>query len=596
MDSQLANMIAAGEVVERPSGIVKELVENALDAEATSIEIEVQEGGMRLIKVSDNGIGMNREDLQNAFKRHSTSKIKSVNDLNHINSFGFRGEALPSIASVSLVTMQSNDGNVGHEIIIDNGVEKSLDVFARNQGTTILVENLFNKVPARLKYIKSVKYEMSIIIDVVQKFAIAHPEVAFTLKNEDKISFNSYGNGNLTDVFYRVFGRQAAQDPLIIKTEDFDFEINAIFSQPQNTRANRHSIWVYINDRMIRHFRIQNAAKDGFRRHIPSDRYPIGVIKIYVDPQLVDVNVHPSKWEIRLSKEKELVSLITNAIEEKLNVQAKVPKVKIEVEQTTMIDHLLEAVPKVQTEEPSFKINSHVEIKQENNYLNKSKNDEYQIDESQKNNYKTEPSQKEIDDNIEHPSHNLEPLTVLSQMSGKYILCEGSKGLYIVDQHAAMERVRYEYFQDKLLNQKHTYQPLLFPLTLEGRASLVLREAKVKKAFETLHIQIDILDDDTFVIRERPQWMKEDELAEFSNEILDYLEEHKTVREEDFRNQSLATLACHSSVRFNEYMSKVEMEKLIADLRVCRQPLHCPHGRPTLMLVDHDQLWKAFLR
>ena len=224
MDSQLANMIAAGEVVERPSGIVKELVENALDAEATSIEIEVQEGGMRLIKVSDNGIGMNREDLQNAFKRHSTSKIKSVNDLNHINSFGFRGEALPSIASVSLVTMQSNDGNVGHEIIIDNGVEKSLDVFARNQGTTILVENLFNKVPARLKYIKSVKYEMSIIMDVVQKFAIAHPEVAFTLKNEDKISFKSYGNGNLTDVFYRVFGRQAAQAPLIIKTEDFDFE------------------------------------------------------------------------------------------------------------------------------------------------------------------------------------------------------------------------------------------------------------------------------------------------------------------------------------------------------------------------------------
>lgn len=591
MDQQLANMIAAGEVVERPSGIVKELIENALDAQASHIQVEIEEGGMRSIKVIDNGMGMSKEDLQNAFKRHSTSKVFEINDLNHITTFGFRGEALPSIASVSMVTMNSNDSTSGHEIVIDNGKEISLNVFARNKGTSITVAHLFSKVPARLKYIKNPKYETSIIVDIIQKFAMGHSDISFSLKEDGKELFKSFGNKNAHDVFYRVFGREPSTNVLDLKAENIDFKIEALFAQPQHTRSNRHSLWLYINDRMIRNFKIQNAIVEGFRRHIPNDRFPMGVLKIYCDPQLLDVNVHPSKWEIRLSKESDLISLIINTIEGYLTQKTKAPRIIVKPEQTTMLDELLEA-PKPEV---------HYEKKIDESPIIEEVHIEPIIDktvhiESSKEETSTEPVTpiESIEEVL--PTVQIEPLKVLAQMSGKYILAQAESGLYIIDQHASMERVRYEHFQDKLLNQKSAQQPLLIPLILDGRGVLVSREKEVKDAFEQLQVDIEILDNDSFVIRERPVWMKESELLEFANKVLDYLEDHKTIREEDFRNHSLATLACHSSVRFNEYMSMVEMETLVEQLRNCSQPFHCPHGRPTFMVIDHDQLWKGFLR
>lgn len=583
MDPQLANMIAAGEVVERPSGIVKELVENSLDAHATDIQVEIIEGGMQEIRVIDNGIGMNKEDLQNAFQRHSTSKIHNVMDLNQIQTFGFRGEALPSIASVSEILMQSNNGQESHQIMIDNGKVLSMDVFARNKGTTISVSHLFSKVPARLKYIKNPKYETSIIVDVIQKFAMAHPSISFSLKDENKVLFKSFGNDQLHDVFYRVFGREVAQEPLSLEFENYDFKVNALIAQPQHTRSNRHSLWIYINDRMVRHARIQNAVVEGYRRHIPSDRYPIGVIKIQVDPQLVDVNVHPSKWEIRLSKESDLIAMIINQVESSLTQKTKAKRIKVESEQTSILNELLNQ-PKLSEPENKDARTPIYEVPiQEEHDLS------VQVEEE------TSEVKSTEDEKIEEKAI-IEPLTILSQFSGKYILAQGEKGLYIIDQHAAMERVRYEYFQSKLLNKHTGTQPLLIPVVLEGRSSLIHREKDVKEAFETLHMNIEILDDDAFVIRERPLWMKEAELIEFSNRTLDYLEDHKTIREADFRNHSLATLACHSSVRFNEYMSQIEMETLVEQLRTADQPFHCPHGRPTFMIVEHSDLIKGFLR
>ena len=586
MDPHLANMIAAGEVVERPAGIVKELVENALDANASDISVTVTEGGMDTIKVVDNGDGMDAEDLKNAFKRHSTSKIYDPEDLNHIRSFGFRGEALPSIASVSIVRVDSHNGTEGHQIIINNSTQESFGRIARNKGTTLEVKELFSRVPARLKYIKNPRYESSIILDTIQKFSAAHPDVSFSYTTDGKESYRSYGNSSLKDVFYRIFGSEVSTNAIELEAEDYDYKITGVFAQPEHTRSNKTSIWLYINNRMIRSSRLQNAVVEGYRRHIPKDRFPIGILKIEVDPQLVDVNVHPSKWEIRLSKEKELISLIIDTLENQLSKKYRAPRIEVQPEiQETIIEELLEAQSKAyQTqiptpiyeevfEKPAFVQEQQVESKAE----------------------VIMPSLKQ-EPVIEVPESQLEPLIVLAQMSGKYILAQGEEGLYIIDQHAAMERVRYEYFQSKLLDKESVIQPLLFPLILEGRSALVMREEEVIEAFKGLNINIEVLDQDSFVIREHPTWLKENELKEFADKTLDYLESHKTVREEDFRSNSLATLACHSSVRFNEYLSMEEMQALVESLRKCSNPNHCPHGRPTYMVVDHKMLWKGFMR
>ena len=592
MSSHLANMIAAGEVVERPSGIIKELIENALDANSTSIEVHIEEGGMRSIRVIDNGDGMNKDDLLNAFKRHSTSKIFDAKDLNHINTYGFRGEALPSIASVSTMITQTHNGQEGYELIIDNGVQKNFSVFARNKGTTVHVEDLFTKVPARLKYIKNIRYETAIIVDTVQKFAISRPDIAFRLVDSEREVFRSLGQGSLKSVFYSVFGKTPSENAFQIKESNFDFKIEGMFSQPEHTRSNRYQIWLYINDRMIRHPKIQSAVVEGFRRHIPKDRYPIGVLKIEVDPQLVDVNVHPSKWEIRLSKEEVLAQMVIEAIENKLTQKVSAPRIKIEETQTSMMDELLKSEPQSVKEDTVIPVQHTIEEEKKPIYL------EEKVEEI----HEEAPKQLEIKDKevlepevtIQKPK--IEPLQVLAQMSGKYILAKGEQGLYIIDQHAAMERVRYEYFQDKLLDTVSDVQPLLIPEIFDGRRSLVIQSEKVIDAFKAFQIKIDVLDEDSFVLRERPVWLKEKELHEFVNKTLDYLESSRTIREEDFRSHTLATLACHSSVRFNEYMSKLEMETLVSQLRNARQPFHCPHGRPTFMILDEKDILKGFLR
>ncbi len=594
MSSHLANMIAAGEVVERPSGIIKELIENALDANSTSIEVHIEEGGMRSIRVIDNGDGMNKDDLLNAFKRHSTSKIFDAKDLNHINTYGFRGEALPSIASVSTMITQTHNGQEGYELIIDNGVQKNLSVFARNKGTTVQVEDLFSKVPARLKYIKNIRYETAIIVDTVQKFAISRPDIAFRLVDSEREVFRSLGQGSLKSVFYSVFGKTPSENAFQIKESNFDFKIEGMFSQPEHTRSNRYQIWLYINDRMIRHPKIQSAVVEGFRRHIPKDRYPIGVLKIEVDPQLVDVNVHPSKWEIRLSKEEVLSQMVIEAIENKLTQKVSAPRIKIEETQTSMMDELLKSEPQSVKEDTVIQVQHTIEVEEEKKPI--------YLEEKVEEIHEEAPKQLEIKDKevlepevtIQKPK--IEPLQVLAQMSGKYILAKGEQGLYIIDQHAAMERVRYEYFQDKLLDTVSDVQPLLIPEIFDGRRSLVIQSEKVIDAFKDFQIKMDVLDEESFVLRERPVWLKEKELHEFVNKTLDYLESSRTIREEDFRSHTLATLACHSSVRFNEYMSKLEMETLVSQLRNARQPFHCPHGRPTFMILDEKDILKGFLR
>lgn len=598
LDEHLTNMIAAGEVVERPAGIIKELIENSIDAQSSSIEVRVKEGGMELIEVSDDGHGMGKEDLLQAFERHSTSKIHSKEDLNAIASFGFRGEALPSIASVTRVLASSHDGQEGHMIDIDNGRKLDFSRFARNKGTTISVKHLFLKTPARLKYIKSINYENSIILDIVQKFAIGNPHISFSLFSDDKLSFRSFGNGDITDVFARIHGSFIARDCIEFSNDNYDFEINGVMALPQHTRSNRYGIWVYINNRMIRLPKAQKAVLEAYRRHIPNGRYPIVMINIQVDAQLVDVNVHPSKWEVRLSKDDVLVELIIKTIEEALGHSMRPQRIKIkesipqqadfkEFLANSVSDKVIEQVSKTITEEepdyvPEYPLKETIEDKT------------ILIEEELKQPILGEQEVESIEETKE--SYSIETLTVLSQMSGKYILAQGDLGLYIIDQHAAMERVRYEYFQKKLLDKKTPVQEFLIPLIIEGRRVSTDDLTKINTVFQDYQIELEVLDHDTLVVRSHPLWIKEKEVKEFVNQVLDLIENNRNIREETLRQDTLATLACHSSVRFNEYMSMDEMIALVEDLRRCEQGYHCPHGRPTFITVEHDQLIKEFKR
>lgn len=582
LDTHLTNMIAAGEVVERPSGIIKELVENALDAQATHIHVRVEEGGMTSLEVEDNGIGMNDADLQAAFMRHSTSKIHTQSDLNHIVSFGFRGEALPSIASVSEVVAISSQDHVAHKVVIAHGQQVSFDRAARNQGTTITVRSLFVNTPARLKYIKNLYYENALILETVQKFAMSHTDVAFSYTQDGKLTFQSHGDGNLEHVFHRIHG---SKETMLFEGSDFDFKISGVFAHPQFNKSNKYGIWIYLNGRMIRFPKIAQAVSDAFHRHMPSDRHPICVLNIEVDPQLVDVNVHPSKWEVRLSKEKECIQLILTTIENTLDVKPAVQRVirPVMQEQTSMRDVLIQETPVVYpTQQPFKETITYVEQHVPEPHIESI----------------TTQKEVEIQEVTQDVSQiaKIEPLTVLSQMSGKYILAQGDTGLYIIDQHAAMERVRYEHFQRKYLGTALGKQDVLIPHLFEGFGPLVQRIEDLNQFLQEFDLELEVFDDQTLVLRSVPLWLVDTDVYASMLELLENYESGRITDQERFRNLTLATFACHSSVRFNEYLSHDEMVSLVQDLRHCEQPLHCPHGRPTLILMDHDSLIKEFKR
>ena len=604
LNDHLTNMIAAGEVVERPAGIIKELVENSIDAGASNIIIRVKEAGMSLIEVSDDGEGMLPEDLLQAFQRHSTSKIHDKDDLNAIKSFGFRGEALPSIASVTNThaSSKTQDGT-GYFLEIDNGKVIDKGAYARNQGTTMTIKNLFLKTPARLKYIKSIRYENSIIIDTIQKFALGQSNISFTLISDERESYRSIGNGDIFNVFARMYGSTVAKDSMTFEESNFDFKIEGVMALPMHSRANRNAIILYINNRMIRFPKVQNAIINGYRRHMPSDRFPIVVMNITVDPQLVDVNVHPSKWEIRLSKEDVLQALIIDRFEtllaDHMKPQTILSKPKEHVEQLDMLEPLIDKQAYIK--ESVFKPANF----SSDSLLEKEETQQADIIIPEPIVSTTEQS-IEVEEKIVEAAHeeaieisksvSIEPLKVLSQFAGNYILAQADSGLYIIDQHAAMERIRYEYYQELLLNHQYDHQPLLIPLLFQGRRGLVERVDEVNDHLEQFQLKLDVLGDDTFALREYPLWIKEKELSHFIDIVLDGFESEVIMDKESLRQNVLATLACHSSVRFNEYLSMAEMEQLVEDLRSCQQGYHCPHGRPTFLTLEHSFLLKEFKR
>lgn len=618
LDEHLTNMIAAGEVVERPSGIVKELVENSIDAHAKNIEIRIVQGGIESICIIDDGEGMDEEDACNAFERHATSKLKDIDDLWNIQTMGFRGEAIPSIASVASVNIKTNNGEESCEVEVNYGQRAFVRKCACVKGTTITVRNLFQKTPARFKHLKTPPYEFSLISDVVQKFAFSHPEIAFSLYNDGRAIMKTKGNGNLREILMQVYDRESAKTAIELDNSDFDYHIGGYIMQPNVNRATKYYMLFFINGRMVRNHKLQKSIIDAFSAYLPKDRYPIAVIHITMDAQLVDVNVHPSKWEIRLSKEKQLENLLYDTIKEALRKQFEVAKVVVKEE--------------VKIEKPVFDLYLGNEEKQVFTSINNSFNESEIVKqpsiaeiESSYEVKKVEPLKKEIyiepivEDNkptvevveVEEETINeerceeievkvvnpsLPQLEVIGQFRNNYILAQGEKGLYIIDQHAAQERYHYEIIQKEILAGHNNTQPLLIPITIDLNLRSLDKIDELNNHFKSIGITLELFGDNSVLVRELPVWMKDVNEKAFIQDMIDYFERDNHISIEKLRKKAIATMACHSSIRFHHALTMDEMKQVIIDLGKCEQPFHCPHGRPTLMCISDDDLFHQFER
>lgn len=588
LDKHLMNMIAAGEVVERPAGIVKELVDNAIDAKASVIKVNVEAGGIDLIQVIDNGVGMSKDDAVLAFERHATSKIKAEADLWSIETLGFRGEALPSIASVSKVKLLTNDGSQTTSVNIEYGEITSIEVAGANVGTSITVSGLFHKTPARLKNFSSVNYEMAIITGNIEKFALAYPHISFVLKHNNNEVFKTSGNDNLLEVVYQIYGRDIAKNSIEFFNEDFDFQISGVLTLPAYTRANRHHVMLFINDRMIRSYKLVNDVIKGYEKYIFNNRFPIAIIKLKMDHKLVDVNVHPTKWEVKVAKEKELSQLLRESVHKALANKMQAPKVRRLSEEKKPVQSELD-LDKFESRKPT--INYQSEVVDYTDF--DSELPLYQSSENKEVDYVQETYQSKAEDKDIKTFPNLR---LIGQMHGKYILAEDDTSLYIIDQHAAEERVNFEKISYKLKNNILETTALLFPERIQLKPSLMPLITDMVAEMAKIGLSVEVFSQDSIVVREIPMWLVDQDLSDFVLKLIDYLKDNKELSEEVIRKDDIATMACHSSIRFNRNLSHDEMLQVITNLSMANQPYHCPHGRPTLIQISEKQLIKEFLR
>ena len=591
LDTQTANMIAAGEVVERPMGVVKELVENAIDAGSTRITVSVIDGGMTKITVRDNGIGMDSEDALNAFKRHATSKIKGQNDLFDIHTLGFRGEALPSIDSVSKVTLTTSDGNDSTRVQIEYGEIKNAGNYPCDEGTEISIEGLFYRTPARLKHLKSGSYENTLIQDVIVKFAFSYPSIAFTFISNDRISFQTTGKGNLLEVIYQAWGREAGENAIAVDFSDYDYHVTGYIVKPSLTRVSRNCMHVFLNGRMVRTFRLYKSILDGYEDFIVKGRNPLVVLNIEMDPQLLDVNVHPSKWEVRISKENQLEYLIKDNIREALKSTILAPVAEVKV-----------AVQKVAVEPIVFDTNSALVTpfvaKKEVTVtpVVETKPIETIKEENIKPVIQEEIKEEKIIKEKEIQHEKLPEMTVIGQLHEKFILCSTEKGLAILDQHACQERVHYEELLQKLDETTPVMMELLVPISILAGNDLVERVDEINASISDMHFQFEPFGRDTFIVRSVPMWMKEVEEERFLQDVIDNFKNDRDSKYARMEKKKIATMACHSSIRFNRTLSLDEMKEVVKQLYKCQNPYHCPHGRPTFIILDEKELTKEFLR
>ena len=591
LDKQLANKIAAGEVIERPANVVKELVENSIDASARSISIYIEEGGMQLIKVIDDGDGMDAIDARMCIKTHATSKIKDDFDLFNITTLGFRGEAIPSIASISQFELKTSQGMQGYRAFYDCGELKEEGEADAKKGTTITVRKLFHNVPARLKYLKSVNSEFSHIQGFVEKFALASPHIAFSLYHQDRLIFRTSGNGQLIEVIGQIYGLGVAKNMIKVEFSDEEFSISGYISKIDTSRASKANIITLINQRVVRNLMTIDAVNLAYRDYLASDRYPIAFINIEIDPYLVDVNVHPAKMEVRFSKEGQLKELVYNGVKEALkeNDLLYQPKNK-ETEKETFNKPF--AQPSFDLEPEASTMEEKVDLAQEIPvYVNHHVETVAEEIEEPLVIKETQPAYQE-----EAPRPIKKKIYAKTQIHGSYIVGENQEGLYLVDQHAAKERVNYEYYKRKFETFIPIYQDLLIPLVFEFPMSEFMILKEKKDALLKVGIELIEFGNSSFTVKKLPIWMNNIDEKKY---IEDMLEQILTINKVDLpslQEHAVATLSCKASLKANTYLTTQDMQTILDDLMRCDNPYVCPHGRPAVIFYSAYELEKLFKR
>ncbi|WP_332690413.1 DNA mismatch repair endonuclease MutL [Halalkalibacter lacteus] len=630
LDDALSNKIAAGEVVERPASIVKELVENALDANSTHIVIEIVEGGLSSIRIVDNGDGINHEDVETAFYRHATSKIRTDRDLFQIATLGFRGEALPSIASVAHVSLTTSTGKApGTEIVLEGGIVKHKKAAKGRKGTEIIVTNLFYNTPARLKYLKTVHTEAGNVSDIINRLALAHPRVAFEYSHHGKEVLKTSGNGDTRQVIAAIYGRNVAKKVQAIEGQSLDYEINGFVAMPELTRASRQYMSIFINGRYIRNYALARAIQEGYHTLLPIGRYPLVVLSIHMDPKLIDVNVHPSKLEVRLSKEEELGQLITSSIKQVFKQQSLIPaadtkkrtvfssykseQVSLDFEKSTEVqsNRPIQVKEEIQESMRSLerfqsdvnKQSEKVETSPWTTIIEEKEIKDYQEQEETFDQREEEPfiqnEQAPIESTLNEQGQSTERVPVLypvGQMHGTYIVAQNETGMYLIDQHAAQERVKYEFFRDKVAEVDLSVQDMLIPITLECTAQEFMT---INDHIEDLHavgVFLEVFGTQAFIVRAHPTWLPKGHEEETIREIIDYLLKHRKVDLAKLREEAAILMSCKAAIKANRHLRQDEMFALLESLRKSSDPFTCPHGRPILVHFSTYALEKMFKR
>ena len=715
LSAELSNKIAAGEVVERPSSVVKELVENSIDAGSTNIKVIIKEFGIQQIRIIDNGSGITNDDLARAFLRHATSKISADYDLFHIETLGFRGEALASISSVSKVVIKSCAGEAqGKMLVLEGGKVVSEEYYAPIKGTDLSVENLFYNTPARLKYLRNPHTEQANITNIIHKFALSYPNVAFELHVDGKITFKTYGDGDVHKILSKIYNMGVARNMIEFSGNNDDYKVFGYISVPEETRASKNYINIFINGRYIKNYGIQNAIIDAYGTLLMINRYPLCVINIEMDPILLDVNVHPTKQEVRLSKEAELIRLIKEVIAERLSNYTYIPqgmnnvltkKEKAKIEKINFLDELdnkfgsvedediflteqrelvgvqdensfLEKSDEVQSsvdgdsiftnepKEPASHVIQEDEFlfggdlltksgeektsvqSKENSFNQRSKTQRIKSDlpdlsysshpRDNRNKFGDKPTKKEIENFmnfskkeddarynnqtekvvsnvVKDDSHfneikdakivqdddtkvrTLPDLKVLAQIFKTYILSEADNKLFLIDQHAAAERYNYEKLQREFIERKNYKKQMLIPLMFDFSVEEAAEVRNNLEKFEELGIIFEEFGDNSYVVREFPGWIEEDE-EHMIKIIVEKVLRNNNITFNELRNDAIAMASCKMSIKANQVLTDVEMNKVISDLYECKNPFTCPHGRPIITKMEKKDLEKMFKR
>lgn len=557
MDESLANLIAAGEVVERPLSVIKELVENSIDAQASKINIELKDSGISQIIVSDNGIGVNKEDIPLMCKRHATSKISNNIDLVNITTLGFRGEALASISAVSKVKITSSvDGLNTYQY---SNLDDSIIKVAGNQGTSVEANNLFYNTPVRFKHLSHPNYELSLITNLIKQISLIYPNISFSIINNDKPVYSTVGNNNPLDVLTSMYGSNVSKEFSHITTNSGDFTIDAYIAHPIITRASKKDIIISVNHRLIKNIKLEQAIIDGYKGYLHTNQYPIIYLNIDLDPSLVDVNIHPTKQQIKISFLNDLNNTISNMIHNELITLNFIPEYSLNQEE--VITNNQEVVSEVKFDQAQTTF------------------DFKQVKSNETNNWQ------------------LPVFSFIGNLYQTYLLFQNEEGLYLLDQHAAQERINYEKFMKLFANKDFIYQQLMIPITINLSNEEGTLFYPHYQEMEQVGIKIDALSECVYQIKAIDQFYQR--CQNLDNDLLQMIRlvinNHQLNLAELYEDVAIM-MACKSSIKAHQYLDRLDVDSLLTQLNECVNPFTCPHGRPIINKISKYEIEKLFKR